>query len=484
MRDFLTTIRPSVVKVVVGLGFCISAISSADAGDLEWSGLYRVEAYAISASEVNSSSGNKDYGLHHLILRPKIVASDGIDIIGRFDIINSSDSTLANSQVGGFFGDGLNNSGSTASTGDQSNTLGEKQAAEELEITQLYMTYTHEFGSLIVGRAPLHFGLGMTHNAGDGEFDHWYDTRDLLAYKLVLGNLTVTPMYAKLVENSLSKNIDDVNEYSVQLIYDNPDSDLAMGVMYQARRSGSQGNDTPASDTGIGGGSGTPSASREAIEVDQFNLHIERRGEEFRVGIEGAFADGKYGVISGDGADVTFGGSGVALEAEYFPKNSSYTWGLNAGYAQGDDASSGGEFEGFLFDRNYDVATLLFNHELGSQDLLGTAFFRGDQQSSNSRVDVEAITNAYYLSPYVTVKWSDKWNTRVRIVTGSLIEDRVGGDTDLGYEVDVSLTYKPTDRITWHNEVAYFMPGSAFELGTGESTNTVLGLITKVAISF
>ena len=59
------------------------------AADLEWNGLYRFEANHIEKSEL-SGEATKDYGLHHLILRPKIVAADGLFITGRLDLFNSA----------------------------------------------------------------------------------------------------------------------------------------------------------------------------------------------------------------------------------------------------------------------------------------------------------------------------------------------------------------------------------------------------------
>src|SRR5690606_19678836 len=143
------------------------------AGDLEWSGVYRIEGYHVKDSNLDSGK-EKNYGLHHLILRPKIVAADGLMIYSQLDIFNSADAAYHNSQMGQVWGSGIGTGAPTNSR--DSNSLAENQEAETIEVTQLYLTYIQEFGQLLVGRAPLHFGLGITHNAGRGLFDHWYDT--------------------------------------------------------------------------------------------------------------------------------------------------------------------------------------------------------------------------------------------------------------------------------------------------------------------
>ena len=130
--------------------------SISQAADLQWGGLYRFEGNLINNPELSSSPRAKTYMLHHLILQPKIVAADGMTVFGRFDMLNSGFG--ANSQAGAFIGQGV---GSGTPTGiDDSNVLSRNQAISNLQISELYMSWTQEFGQLVVGRAPLHFGLG------------------------------------------------------------------------------------------------------------------------------------------------------------------------------------------------------------------------------------------------------------------------------------------------------------------------------------
>src|SRR5665213_2572788 len=85
--------------------------SLANAGDIEWSGLYRIEGYSIDNSDLKSSQKKQlGYGLSHLELRPKITAGDGITIYGQFDVFNQSGDN-SNSQMGAFWGDGVRPAG-------------------------------------------------------------------------------------------------------------------------------------------------------------------------------------------------------------------------------------------------------------------------------------------------------------------------------------------------------------------------------------
>ena len=102
------------------------------AGDLEWSGKYTFEANHLENPELNTATKSvKDYGLSHLVLSPKIVASDGLIINARFDIFNNSG--YQNSQMGQVWGHGVNTGANTNT--NTSNSYSENQADETLKVS-------------------------------------------------------------------------------------------------------------------------------------------------------------------------------------------------------------------------------------------------------------------------------------------------------------------------------------------------------------
>ena len=175
-------------------------------------------------------------------------------------------------------------------------------------------------------------------------------------------------------------------------------------------------------------------------------------------------------------------------EFEYRPEDSLWKHGVNLGYVSGDDPNTATKYEGYVLDRNYDVAFLLFNHPLGQADFFGTAGFGGGGSTAgNSKPDVEAISNVMYFAPYTNYKWSDRWTLGARLATGWLSQNPLVGQTvdkDLGYELDLSLEYSPKKGIRWVNEFGYLMTGSAFKGGTQYDSSNVMGMSTKAAISF
>lgn len=469
--------------------FCILFSAVAANADIEWGGTYRVEGVKIENSEMDNIERNKQYMLHHLVLTPKITAYDGITIYGRFDIMNSA--SYPNSQVGQFFGSGVgSNPPAVPGNADNSNVLSDRQSADFIAVNALYLTYAHEFGLLTVGRAPLQFGLGMTYNAGNGPFDHWFDNRDMVAYKFVTGNLSFTPMMGKVVENDIGFE-DDITDYMAQLMYENPDTDLKLGIMYRNRHAARHGNDAPTAPVFGDGTSASPLGSA-GFKGEYWNLFFSRYvGESVKVGVELAAQSGKTGVNAG-GAVVELDGFGAAFELDWMPKESNWAASFKAGTASGDDPTTANSYEGFAFDRNYDVAFLLFNHPLGQYDMFRTAGIRnttpGNPNLPSSQVDTEAISNVIYIAPSFTYKWTGKLESQLGLTYAQLSSDPLSGvdvDKAVGFEVDISLNYKPYENVQWLNRVGILSPGKAFEGGTNlYPTETSYGLETKAAITF
>ena len=464
--------------------------SNVFAGDLEWAGAYRIEANSIENPSIKTGDKRaKEYGVHHIMLRPKIVAADGLYINSQFHIFNDS---VGGPQLGSVWGSAIK---APAGASNYASANSDRNEEESFAVSEFYLTFIQEYGSLILGRAPLHFGLGMTYNAGKGPFDHYYDNRDLAGYKIVMGNFFFMPIIAKLKEGSIS-GFDDISETLVHIQYESVESNTAMGFMYADRRAGSAGNDTP-TDAGSQFGPETPYAGRVSgsFNMKTMNIFFTKKWSKDRVGFEIVNQTGDFGVNNSMNEGISQAAFAAAFEYERNSK-SHINWGVNAGWASGDDPSTDNEYEGYVFDRNYDVATLMFNHSLGRTNFLrteslGTRFGTSRNGSENidsatEDPDSDAISNVMYFAPYITYKWRDAWTIKGVLATGYLDQDVFFGkgtaDRDLGYEFDLSLIHKPNEHLLWENTFAVFLPGAAFELDG--NTSAAYGLVSRATISF
>ncbi len=468
------------------LGLCV--FPSAHAISIDWAGTYRIEYTEVERTSLISPKLRKSYILNSLQLSPKIIAADGVNIVGKFDVLNND--LYPDSQLGQTFGRGPTKRTSTgSSTKDDSAVAGDKQGNSNLKISQLYLNINQEYGAFVAGRAPLEFGLGVAHSAGRGEFDHWYSTRDMLGYKFLIGNFFMMPMIAKVSDYSVAQGR-EAQDVIWHLEYDNPETDSAIGLMHLNRTASVEANDAPFAAYGA-------SNVNDKWNTQLVSLFIKRGFESVGFKVEANFETGPTGMYKSTGEEIKLNGYGIALEVDVPQKESRWHLGLKTGIASGDNPDTV-PYEGFHFHRNYDVAMLMFNHPLGKVDLFKAGVQRGPDRLNNSSspyatdeaLDDEAISNAVYFSPSFDYTINDKWDWTNRITYAQLQTTTYGSGVsaskDLGFEWDIGLTYKPHERIKWINEVGMLFPGNAWKGSSAQDFGKgfTYGFVSKAAITF
>lgn len=470
---------------VVALATISSASLSANAVSIDWKGTYRAEWTQVEKPGLGGTAGSKAYGLNYLSLSPKVIAADGVNIVSKFDVL-ANQNGYEDEQFGQIFGEGRHPS----TQAHQSNVFSNNQKATGLLVSELYLNINQEFGALVVGRAPLHFGLGITHNAGDGPFDHWSDSEDMVGYKFIVDNFFVMPIIGRAYSNIYQGQA--VQDLIVHAEYNSEESGSMIGVMYQSRKASQSANDAPFGTGSVGttGASGIPGATgtRGEYNVTSTNFVLGRAWEKFAFKMEAGFNSGNLGVRTGAGQDITTNGYGIAAEFLFPRKESKFEWGLKVGMATGDDSKTPGTYEAFQFDRNYDVAFLLFNHRLGQNyDYLTTNLIKDSAKDVVTSLDDEAISNTVYVSPKMSYAWTDRLELNNTITYAQLVNNPTATTAEkaLGVEWDIELVYKPTERLQWVNQIGVLAPGAAFKNGTDNlETATAYGFASKAAITF
>ena len=471
--------KNKLVKILAALA--ISTVTfQTHAMSIDWEGTYRFEWMQIDRPTLGAPSGAKAYGLNYLSLSPKIIAADGVNIISRFDVLPNADPTYQDDNYGQLFGEG--SAFSLAGNNYGNNVNSQSRKSSNLKVQQLYLNINQEYGAFVVGRAPIEFGLGITHNAGNGAFDHFSDTRDLVAYKFIVDNFFVMPIFAR-VQNSIG-NGQQIQDMIIHAQYESKESGSLIGLMHQTRKASQAVNDAPLL-------SPTNSNASE-YNVQTISFILGRDWEAFGFKLEAGVNSGGIGQKTATNEDVKSSGYGVAADL-YFPKrDSKWNFGLKLGMATGDDPTSVNAYEGFQFDRNYDVAMMLFNHRLGTRDFLTTNSIKDTTKDASNSLDDEAISNAMFVAPKATYAWNERLDLSNTLIYGQVMTNPVTANAnfqkDLGFEWDIELAYRPTDRIQWVNQVGLLFPGKAFKNGDNATGNlesaTAIGFASKVAISF
>lgn len=444
---------------------------------IDWTGGYRLEYTDIDGPTLATPGGKKNYANHYLYLSPKLVASDGINIVSRFDIMGSQAPEYQNSQLGAFLGTGVGGAtgqNATAQTSDSTN----------IRVSQLYLNMQDEYGELVAGRAPLHFGMGITHNAGLGMFDHWMDTRDLLLYRFKVDNVYFMPIFAK-VKQANHEIGNTVSEMTYVFEYDNKDIGAKTGVFYQTRTGGDLSNDF-----GAAGLPGAVGGTNSGFSLKTVNLFLERVWPTFEVRVEGSFLTGTTGLTTAT-EEINVDAFAVVSEFSFPQQNeSSIAWGARLGAVSGDDPTTA-KYEGYQLDRNYDVALLMFNHRLGQADFMTSGVNRSGYPVTNTvanSADDESIGNAMFLSPHLTYAWSDKLDLKTTFTYAQLMANPgnfADFQKDLGYELDLEVIYKTRERVTWSNALGLLQPGQAFTGGSNNFDNKMTwGFVSRLGITF
>lgn len=457
------------------------------AGSVDWSGVYRFEYSDINKPSLDDNNGdNKSYGVHFLSLKPRIIVSDGIQIHTRLDFLSNKSPDYANSQIGQTWGGSDFGKGYNGSSG-VNNTTRSYQVNTNVKIREMYLKVEEEYGAFLLGRAPYEFGLGATYNAGVGPFDHWFDTRDMIAYKFFMGNMSIMPMISRSYDRGPGTG--ELNQDQlIEFIYNNQDIGAKIGLLMERKKaSASAVSDAVNSSWASALNNGTAPTAVGKMDLERTSFLFGRKWETFSFEFEASVEKGDTGYAKTVGDNIELNSSGITAELEYRATDSKWGHGLWLGMASGDNPGST-KFEGFQFDRNYDVAMLMFNHRLGQQDFLRTNVIKNGTLSSDETYDDEAISNATYLSYRAKYDWKDRWKWGGSLTYAQLM-DKVNSVSDmkkdLGLELDISLTYVPRKGVEWVNEVGLFSPGEAFKNGSANLENqAAFGFTSKAAISF
>ena len=470
----------------LSLQFFLVAVLSATTtpADVIWSGKYRFEGVSLHNPSLDDTKRTTSYGLNHLIMDPRIIASDGIEIRSRFHILNtglSGAGLIAGNQLGQVWG---GESRSTNCRGQDCPPYSQAQGltTDLIQVSQLYARWIKDYQELVIGRAPLHFGLGMAYHEGNGLFDHWLTTRDLLAYRLEFGNLWLRPMLAKTSEGSASLE-DDMTEFLIHGQYENPASGLAMGLMYTRRFGDANSNRSSADEDVFDPTQSNGPALARSWESQLINIYLKRILGNFRFGFEAGFSSGKTGFVTSTGQDISLDAYGMAAELEY-DLSQKFIVDAKVGIATGDDPSTADRNEGFTFHRNYDVGMLLFNFALGNSQ--ANVFGNGRlTRASRHAFDGESVANTLYVAPGFNWIWNEAWGMKGRFFYAKLTQTPISGmDSALGFEVDTSIVHKPMERMELRLDLGVMTPGNAFKVGNLYKNETAIGLMTKAAITF
>lgn len=497
----------STIAVVVAL----LAAPQAKALTLDWSGYFRASHDFIHDYQMDkaapgySNSGdsgeyikgegdkNATFSTFFMKLKPRILVNDNIIVHSEWNI---------GDPIYGFFG-------RHNPQEDRSRVFGTGKDGMSITASRLWLDVHSDFGTVQVGRAPMHWGLGVVFNSGDGPFDRYQSTSDTIRLVSKFGYLSLMPLYAK---NSMGYSLagarsppvtgtpagtavegnDDVTDYGIGLRYDNPEEDIEGGLLYYKRNAG----DTqaayyyPSPSTAYASG-------KNGINLRLFDFFLRKTWHRFELGAELPIFTGEIGDINGVGDRNTYKATALAVEAslKYDTWRHTLKFGTAPGQSPATTGSRGKSFSAMQFHRSYKLGMILFNYNLGNLGVTNPDAVAPATAATSTVSPYDAsVTNAKYVMLSTAKHW-EQWGLNFGLVWAQANETAQAGkdsynhrtrqwftstgtqSKNMGIEVDFGTRYNWDDNISFGADIGMLFPGDYFKFinrATGQgNANTV-----------
>lgn len=459
---------------------------------IDWHGAFGVDSTIISgfrrvkaktaqtaandgSQEVGLAAGNKEsasWQSYVLKLSPTM-------------IVNDAATFKAEMTTGYANGGNLGDSAQTDKAGTNSIPVyyHNQAAGSGVVIRKAYLELYSDTATYVIGRHTYNWGLGAIYNDGADAWDRHASSRDGITMKLKIGNFHVNPFWSKVSNTGLT-DATNAKELGIGLLYDNPERDIAFGLIYGVKSSSAN---TAYYTTSI------EVAGKQVgeTEVKVTDLYLKKVWGNLNVAVEVPLMSGDLGRTNNSDRITSYSAKAFLLQSNY-KMNDSWTFGFDGGQVSGHDGSSS-KFGALYLNPNYQVANVLFRYNLN-------AIADGTQSIYDSY-----ITNSLFLklrSTYSTEKWTFDsaiiWakaqetatagqaaynHTKNKIYTAATTQE-----DDLGTEIDLNTTYK------WNNEVSigaglgYLITGDYFsytnDAGIKNEAKSSLLLQVNTAITF
>ena len=532
--------------------------TSAQALELEWGGQFRsefnlIKNYTLDSSDAANNvdpgrasghgyyiqpAGNKDAQFETLFLKltPKIVVNDNIYIKTEFWL---GDPTY------GFYGAG------TPYSVDQKYYNGTYSRGSVVTAQRYWGEFLTDFGTLQVGRVPLQYGLGVNWNAGDSLWAHYESTGDAVRMISKFGAFSFIPAAisystGNTIGGACALNSTTgvcsalpgggaVNDYSLQVKYENPDEDFEAAINFIRRISGG-GQDPNSGAKGVDTNTASPPAvpSQNATTTNgqtptgpsindvlvggaaynTWDIYAKKKIGKLSLGVE-------VPLVSGNVAGISYSTWALAAEMDY---KSSDTWEFEThfGRAPGQPDDSGptpSSYKAYYFHPNYQMGLVMFNYQFAN--------FHGPNTLNNA-----AATGADLLSPYDnpvtnadylnvgTLLHAEKWTFDLNFLIARANEvcqasqpwcfntwehrlvQQNGGDQSrgLGWELDTGAAFQYDEYFNFRLDAGFYFPGQYYAYAntpagatlsdgvtpspTVNATSMVFALVGRIGVQF
>lgn len=452
------------------LPLCLFAFASAlpaSAAEVVWDGHYRGEMHfydSLSLSNTNANAeGASSWFEHKARLRPGFLLSEHVGFYTQLDLLPSvvwgdSPATIVDLTTGDEIPLVYNQTVEPPTTSDGASTL------QNIRLSRLWgEVWFHKIGRLRFGRMPVEWGSGMVFNAGNDPSDDYGDTEDRIQFTGKAGPVYVMGAFGVPYEGYVGET-DDMRSVTGSVAHFTEQASIGVYGTYRWQ-------------------------GYEDDRVGVFVGDLWGKAELGPVSLEGEFAavlgSGDLDTGANDVSISAFGGNVQAvLVADRFEL------GVGTGLAGGDKEPDDKKLHTFAFDRDFDLALLMFEQPM---PLLSATVNNDSNEGRNTgavRTD-NGLSNAVYLRPSVGYRVRDDFTARLSLFAAQaarLPEDE-SDNKGYGSEIDLQLDYRPFEHFRVEGIFGTFFPGKWYrnyedETLGGGFDSTAFGLRLQSTVAF
>jgi len=413
----------------------------------------------------NGGSNDASYQSYIFRLSPSLIINDSVTVVAE---------TTTGYARGGFFGDSSATSQSVDANTDLVNTAGTPlpsvnqrslangmyyynthNGAANLSVNKLFMEIYSDTATILIGRQPFDWGLGLIFDSGEKLWSRHSSIQDGISAKFKIGNFFITPYWAKINSTGRVDSSTDVTDFGASLLYDDVERDFAFGILMSNRKS----NSADTTQTGTSGALGT-------TNVKLFDLYLKKSWGKFSFAAEAPFLEGKLGTVYTAGVNSKYKAHALAFETGY-KLDEKWKLELKFGRVTGEDGNAT-EFKALYLHPNYQIANLMFRYNFPAVMLPNANIFDGHMTNTDYirlagtyNDDALTITGAFIFAKADQVAKAGRMAFNHETNTQFIATQ--GQSDEYGYEIDVNALYAWNSNLHLGADAGYHIVGDYYK---------------------
>lgn len=434
------------------LGLCLA--TPGFAAEVQVEGFYRARARGFTSLSIDpgldASENFRAWAQHRLWLQPRFVMSDKVAIYTEVRALDGmawgEAPVRERDPFGAADGDDTDDDTLPSVLSDdlrQPNAYPQDalpRTSPNLQLWRAWGEVHGELGTFRFGRMPVDWGLGVWQNDGLGLNADYGDSADRVQWDRAFDDIFLRAAVEVDSYALASTEARDIVSGNLAVAYRSERVEVGANTQVRQSFGGDEGNFTMV----------TASA---AMDAELGNLRV---GAE----VVGRFGGGSIDAILDDARIQSFGG---VLVGEL--KQDKLRLGVEVGVASGDNDNSDQTLSTFTFDRDYNVALIMFEQPM--------PLFR-DATTGARKTDLaisgNGISNAVFGRASASYAVTEDLSAEVAVIGARTFQraPNRAGQNVYGLEVDPGVRYRAHEHVDVLGHAAFFLPGNYYRGFTDE----------------